>query len=67
MVRRTSSKRLRLVGLKPNKDLAYMNALFEAGKMKPVLDGPYRLANVPEAFRYSRTGDYKGKIIITMP
>ena len=57
---------LRLVGLRPNKDLAYMNELFEAGQLLPVIDGPYKLANLPEAFRLFGSGDHKGKIIVTM-
>jgi NADPH:quinone reductase-like Zn-dependent oxidoreductase len=60
------NRRLRIVGLKPNKQLAYMNELFEAGKLAPVLDGPYKLADVPEALRLFGRGDHKGKIIITM-
>ena len=44
-------KHVRLVGLRPNKDLNYMNELFVAGKLRPVIDGPYTLANLPEAFR----------------
>jgi NADPH:quinone reductase-like Zn-dependent oxidoreductase len=59
-------KHLRLVGLRPNKDLNYMNELFEAGKLLPVIDGPYTLASLPEAFRHFGTGDHKGKIIITI-
>ncbi|RPJ28253.1 MAG: NAD(P)-dependent alcohol dehydrogenase, partial [Planctomycetaceae bacterium] len=59
-------KYVRLVGLKPNKDLAYMNELFEAGRLQPVIDGPYKLADLPEAFRLFGTGDHKGKIIVTM-
>jgi NADPH:quinone reductase-like Zn-dependent oxidoreductase len=42
-----SQKSIRIVFLKPNKDLAYMNELFEAGKVKPVIDGPYKLSEVP--------------------
>jgi len=60
------SKHVRIVTLKPNKDLAYMNELFDAGKLVPVIDGPYRLADVPQAFRLFGTGDHKGKIIVTM-
>lgn len=63
---RVYRKHVRMVGLKPNKDLAYMNELFEAGKLAPVIDGPYKLADVPEAFRLFGAGDHKGKIIITM-
>lgn len=59
-------KHMRVVGLKANKDLAYMNGLFEAGKLQPVLEGPYGLSDLPEAFRLLGTGDHKGKIIVTM-
>jgi NADPH:quinone reductase-like Zn-dependent oxidoreductase len=59
-------KHIRLVALKTNKDLSYMNELFEAGKVKPVIDGPYRLDQVPEAFRLFNKGEHKGKIVITI-
>ena len=61
-----SKKHIRFVALKKNKDLLYMNGLFEAGKIKPVIDGPYKLDEVPEAFRIFRKGVHKGKIVITM-
>jgi len=61
-----SKKHIRIVVLKPNKDLAYMNELFEAGKVKPVIDGPYKLDEVPNAFRIFGKGDHKGKVVITM-
>jgi NADPH:quinone reductase-like Zn-dependent oxidoreductase len=66
LISRLSNKHLRMVGLKQNKDLAYMNELFEAGKMVPVIDSTYKLADVPDAFRLFGTGDHKGKIIISM-
>lgn len=59
-------KHMRMVGLKPNKDLAYMNELFEAGKLAPVIDRMYKLAEVREALRHFGTGDHVGKIIVTM-
>lgn len=61
-----SKKHIRIVALKPNKDLAYMNGLFEAGKIKPVIDGPYKLEEVPEAFRIFGKADHKGKLVITI-
>jgi len=61
-----SKKKIRVVGLKQNKDLAYMNELFEAGKVKPVIDGPYTLSEVPEAIRYFGEGNHIGKVIITV-
>ncbi len=66
LISRLSNKHVRMVALKQNKDLAYMNELFEAGKLVPVIDGPYKLADLPEAFRLFGAGDHKGKIIVTM-
>ena len=59
-------KNIRVVGLKQNKDLAYMNELFEAGKVKPVIDGLYKLREVPEAIRHFGEGNHKGKVVITL-
>ncbi len=59
-------KRVRLVALKQNKDLAYINELLETGKVKPVIDGPYTFDRVPEAFRLFSTAHHKGKIVITL-
>ena len=66
LMSRLYRKHVRIVTLKPNKDLGYMNELFEAGKLAPVLDGPYELADLPETFRLFGAGDHKGKIIVTM-
>ena len=64
VIRLIYKKHIRLVALKQNKDLVYMNELFEAGKMRPVIDGPYRLDQVPEAFRIFGKGEHKGKMVI---
>ncbi len=61
-----SKKKIRIVALKPNKDLGYVTELFEAGKVKPVLDGPYKLSEAPQAIRYLGEGSHKGKVIIAM-
>ena len=51
LIRIIQKKHLHIVALKTNKDLAYMSDLFKAGKIKCVIDGPYRLDEVPETFR----------------
>jgi NADPH:quinone reductase-like Zn-dependent oxidoreductase len=61
-----SKKKIAIVTLKPNKDLGYMNELFETGKVKPVIDGPYRLEEVPKTFRYFGEGLHRGKVVITV-
>jgi NADPH:quinone reductase-like Zn-dependent oxidoreductase len=61
-----SKKKIRIVGLKQNKDLVYMNELFEAGKVKPVIDGSYKLDEVSKALKYFDEGAHKGKVVITV-
>lgn len=62
----TSSKRIRILALKPNKGLAYMNELFESGAVVPVIDGSYTLNQVPDAFRHFGSGQHKGKVVVTV-
>jgi NADPH:quinone reductase-like Zn-dependent oxidoreductase len=38
----------------------------ESGKLSPVIDRTYPLAEVPEALRYFEEGHTRGKIVITM-
>jgi NADPH:quinone reductase-like Zn-dependent oxidoreductase len=64
--RATMNKTLRLVGLRANRDLPYLNERFDAGQLVPVIDGPYRLSDAREAFRHFGAGNHKGKIVITM-
>ena len=65
-ISRFNQKHIRIVALKPNKDLDYINRLFEAGKVKPVIDGPYRMDEIQKAFAIFGKGDHKGKIVITI-
>jgi NADPH:quinone reductase-like Zn-dependent oxidoreductase len=41
-----------------------MKELFEAGKVVPVIDGPYKLSELPEAMRYFGEGRHKGKVLL---
>ena len=61
-----SKKRMRIVALKPNKDLNRVNELFQAGKLECVLDGPFDLRDVPEAIQLFGTGRHKGKVVISV-
>ncbi len=62
----TGSQRFRIVAEGPNKGLADLKELVEAGKVVPVIDRTYKLSEVPEAFRYFGEGRHKGKVVITM-
>ncbi|NOT50755.1 MAG: NAD(P)-dependent alcohol dehydrogenase [Chitinophagaceae bacterium] len=59
-------KHYRLVAMKANKDLAYMNELFEAGKVKPVIGSVYKLNETAAAFRLFSSGVQKGKIVLVI-
>ncbi len=61
-----SRKKIKIVALKPNKDLPYINTLFEEGNFKTVIDGHYTLAQVPDAFRLFSKAAHKGKIVISV-
>ena len=58
--------KMHLVGYKANKDLNYLVELFEAGKIKPVIDKCFPLEETADAFRYFEEGRFKGKIVITL-
>ena len=65
-IRMATGKRMRLIALKQNRDLPYLNERFEAGQLVPVIDGPYKLTEAREAFRHFGAGNHKGKVVITM-
>jgi NADPH:quinone reductase-like Zn-dependent oxidoreductase len=48
-------------------DVAFLNGLIAAGKIKPVIDRTYSLSEVREALTYLETGNAQGKVVITSP
>jgi NADPH:quinone reductase-like Zn-dependent oxidoreductase len=58
------SRNLRLVAEGPNKGLAALRELIEAGNLVPIVDRTFGLSEVPEALRYFGEGLHKGKIVI---
>ena len=65
-VGKRQGKKLGTVSPKVNEGLDYIIELFEAGKLKPIVDRTYPLAETADAFRYFGTGDVKGKIVISV-
>ena len=60
-------QRLRRYLSRPNRaDLDVLKALAEDGKLKPVIDRTYPLAQTPEALRHIATGHARGKVVVTV-
>jgi NADPH:quinone reductase-like Zn-dependent oxidoreductase len=66
LISMTTSKKMGILMHKSNKDLAFMKELFEAGKVKPVIDKRYTLSEVAEALRYFGKGYARGKVVIAV-
>jgi NADPH:quinone reductase-like Zn-dependent oxidoreductase len=47
-------------------DLLFLNELIDAGKLTPVIDRTYPLAEAPEALRYLEAGHARGKVVVTV-
>jgi len=63
-----SSKRGKRLGFLSAKndqdDLLTLKNLAATGKLKPVIDGVYSLAEIPEAMRYLEEGHVRGKLVV---
>ena len=49
-----------------HEDLLVLKDLIESGKITPVIDRSYPLAEVPDAIRYLEEGHARGKVVITV-
>jgi NADPH:quinone reductase-like Zn-dependent oxidoreductase len=67
LILRTQSKRVVQFSHVPRaEDLVAMTDLFEAGKVRPVIDSRYPLSEAAEAVRHYGGGHPQGKVVITM-
>ncbi|HSP14749.1 MAG TPA: NAD(P)-dependent alcohol dehydrogenase [Thermoanaerobaculia bacterium] len=67
LLSRFVSQKLVVCVAKPSKaDLKVVRELMEAGKVTPVIDRRYTLAEVPHAIRYLEEGHARGKVVITL-
>jgi NADPH:quinone reductase-like Zn-dependent oxidoreductase len=61
-----SQKLVTFVASGNHEDLLVLKEFIESGKVTPVIDRTYPLAEVPEAMRYLEGGHAKGKVLITV-
>ena len=54
------------VSTQNHEDLLVLKEFIESGKVTPVIDRTYPLAEVPEAMRYLEEGHARGKVVITV-
>ena len=66
LLARIWGKSARLVALKPNKDLGYVNDLFESHGLECAIDGPYPLRETPQAIQRFGEAKHLGKVVITV-
>jgi NADPH:quinone reductase-like Zn-dependent oxidoreductase len=68
LISMTGSKKMGFMGIAKinQKDLAFLKELLETGKIKPLIDKRYTLAEAAEAIRYFEEGRASGKVVITM-
>lgn len=63
-IRRVTGKRVAILGLKPNEGLEQVSAMYAAGQLRCVVDGPHPLAEVPRQLERFGRGEHTGKIVI---
>ena len=63
---RGSQKAVFFIAKTNRADMEILRELLETGKVKPVVDRKYELAETAEAFRYLGEGHARGKVIVTV-
>lgn len=63
-IRPFTRKSLRVLGLKPNEHLGYMNELFESGELVPVVDRVFRFSDLAAALDFYGSKEFVGKVVI---
>lgn len=60
------SKKMGVLGAKPNEGLDFVMELMESGKVTPVIDACFPLSETPAALRRVGEGHALGKVVVTM-
>jgi len=66
-IKRSTGKNIRMLAVPQNReDLLAITELWEAGKVRPVIDRKFPFNAIPEAMRYIGDGHAKGKVVVTV-
>jgi NADPH:quinone reductase-like Zn-dependent oxidoreductase len=66
-ISKQSGMRIRIVMLKTNKDLPYINEMFEAGRLQSIIDEHrFTLEETKEAMKFYESSTFHGKVVITV-
>jgi len=63
----TSRKLMIFIARPDGEDLEFLAGMMASGKITPVVDLTFPLANVREALRYVEKGHARGKVVVTLP
>lgn len=66
VIAKMTGKHLQVLGLEVNRGLEHINRMVESHALQCVIDGPYALADVPEAVKRFGEARHIGKIVITV-
>lgn len=61
-----TKKQLHIVVLKSNRDLQYIQDLYAAGKIRPVIEGPFNFSESAAAIQHFGKAKHTGKVVVTM-
>ncbi|SMG51908.1 NADPH:quinone reductase [Marivirga sericea] len=61
-----TQKKFQLLALKPNQGLDVINKLYADGIIKPSIDGPYGLEEIPRLIQYFGEAKHTGKVVIKL-
>lgn len=59
-------RKYKILALKANLGLERIAELYDQSKLKPTIDGPYSLEDIPRLVQYFGEGKHKGKIVVDL-
>ncbi len=64
IIRLFSKKKLKMVAVKPNKDLDRIEKLYAENRLRPLIDGPHSYQDTPKAIKRFGEAKHTGKVVV---